>query len=181
MAHQTRRIKLDKLPEKPPDDELHSLGAIGGTGGKASVEVLLPPPNPEKPNIDAASVAASFGSEEPPVPKRIPRAWLDEIKDAVGREKVVEVIPSDSLVFTPEQRLEIIRLFQTNDPESLMRHFRELVSAHGHDADGNVVFVLRFTAQQLERIASRCAHGETLEAKAQEYADYGVDVNIGLR
>lgn len=84
------------------------------------------------------------------------------------------------LSFTDLQRREIMESLGTSDPESIVRHIRNLVSAAAVTTNGTPVSTLRFSAQQLERVALRCAVGETLTDKLQEYADYGINLQTGL-
>lgn len=85
--------------------------------------------------------------------------------------------PSETpLTFTDEQRRHLLNRLGTADPESIIRHIDELTSA----TVAGTPLQLTFTTQQLERAATRCVSGETLQQKLQEYCDYGVDLQTGL-
>lgn len=103
-----------------------------------------------------------------------------DIEDAM-EERLVRYADAESstpLQFTDAQRSRIIALLGVADPESILRHIENLVTAES--SSGAVPLRLAFTAQQLERVGFRCAKGETFQQKLQEYADYGVNINIGL-
>jgi hypothetical protein len=178
-----------------------SLDAVGTTGAKASVETVQspspelddpvaqlspPPPSAERRDTYLPTATYSFRVR---LPGRVAAKYASAAVSAVCdpeemmESRLTQYADSTSaapLTFTDEERREIIDALGTADPESILRHIRDLVTPHVETLDGVLVTTLRFTAQQLERILSRCAAGETLQSKLQEYADYGVNLQTGL-
>lgn len=75
-------------------------------------------------------------------------------------------------------RLELERYLDTSfsSPRQLLDRVRRLVESVGTAG----IPSLRFTPQQIERVASRCVKGETFADKLQEYCNFGINSNTGL-
>ena len=84
------------------------------------------------------------------------------------------------LHFSESQRREILTLLGAVDPQSVVQHIRNLVTARVN-LPSSEPLTLTFSAQQLERVGFRCSGGETLQGKLQEFCDYGINLETGLR
>jgi hypothetical protein len=84
------------------------------------------------------------------------------------------------LHFSEDQRREILQLLGSVDPQSILQHIRNLVTARVN-LPSSEPLELVFSAQQLERVGFRCSGGETLQQKLQEFCDYGINLETGLR
>lgn len=116
------------------------------------------------------------------VPGRIAAQYVQPNRDIeeVMEERLTRCATMTSetpLTFTDDQRRQLLDLLGVATPEDVLRHIRNLVTfATSSEAAGT----LKFSAQQLERVGFRCAAGETVNAKLQEYCDYGVNLQVGL-
>lgn len=152
----------------------------------ASKDVDLAAPHIDLPSSPRAFQPAATYSFRLRLSGRVASRYIRPDRDVeeVMEERLERCAAHDAetpLTFTDDQRRQLLDLLGTADPESVLRHVANLVTAGVNTAEGGVsIGRLQFSAEQLERTAFRCVGTETIEQKLQEFCNYGVNANVGL-
>lgn len=190
---------LPPVVDEQDEDEIHaSVVAASPSPAPSASEVLqaadnlIDVPHPavtDTPRIEAAYVDGFMYSFRLRLRGDLAKRYESiAVAGNVDAEEVMEDrlrrfvdAPSTPLQFNDAERREIMQLLGTADPESVLRHIRQLVTFRTVDpSNPQQPADLVFTAQQLERIGFRATRGETAVQKLQEYCNYGIDLQTGL-